>query len=120
VPWQERLGHRLGITAAVGCHWHTFRELAQRNEIHATDHELDQPRAVQQLCLAGPQFFKRVECQERAGVAERFGARRFIELGEIYGTACASESVGNDRLTPLAQLETYDERWSARVHAPQF
>ncbi len=31
------LGHRLGITAAVGCHWHTFRELAQRNEIHATE-----------------------------------------------------------------------------------
>jgi len=35
------LGHRLSITAAVGCHWHTFRELAQRNEVHATDHELD-------------------------------------------------------------------------------
>src|SRR5262249_11562677 len=43
---QRVLGHRLGITAAVGCHWYAVRELAQRNEVHATDHELDQPRAV--------------------------------------------------------------------------
>src|SRR6516225_7087517 len=40
-------GHRLGITAAVGCHGHTVRELAQRNEVYATDHELDQLHAVQ-------------------------------------------------------------------------
>ena len=31
----------------------------------------------------------------------------------------ASESVGNDCLALLAQLEGYDEWWSARVHAPQ-
>src|SRR6516165_10780802 len=31
------LGHRLGKTAAVGCHGHTFRKLAQRNEVNATD-----------------------------------------------------------------------------------
>src|SRR6202035_384401 len=35
------LSHRLGIAAAIGCLWHTLRELAQRNEVHATDHELD-------------------------------------------------------------------------------
>src|SRR5262249_18527976 len=40
------LGHRLGATATVGPHGHTFRKLAQRNEVHATDHELDQPRTV--------------------------------------------------------------------------
>ena len=112
------LSHRLGIAAAVGCHWHTLRELAQRNEVHASDHELDQPRAVQQLCLAGPEFFGGVKCQERAGVAQRFGAGRLIELGEIYDSACAGESVGNDRLTFLAQLEGDDERWSAQLHAP--
>ena len=78
------LSHRLGIAAAVGCHWHTLRELAQRNEVHASDDELDQPRAAQQLCLAGPQFFGGVKCQERAGVAQRFGAGRLIELSEIY------------------------------------
>ena len=104
------LSHQLGIAAAVGCHWHTLRELAQRNEVHASDDELDQPRAVQQLCLAGPQFFGGVKCQERAGVAQRFGAGRLIELGEIYDSACAGESVGNDRLTLLAQLEGDDER----------
>jgi hypothetical protein len=53
------------------------------------------PRAVQQLCLAELQFF----CQERAGVAQRFGAGRLIKLGEIYDSACAGECVGNDRLT---------------------
>src|SRR5262249_26367552 len=40
------LGHRLGITATVGRHGPTLRQLAQRNEVHATDHELDQPRTV--------------------------------------------------------------------------
>jgi len=93
------LSHRLGKAAAVGCHWHTFRELTQRNEVHASDHELDQPRAIQQLCLAGSQFFGGAKCQERAGVAQRFGAGRLIELGEIYDSACAGESIGNDHLT---------------------
>src|SRR5262245_19353960 len=51
---QRVLSHRLGVAAAVGCHWHPLRELAHRNEVHATDHELDQPRAGQQRCLAGP------------------------------------------------------------------
>src|SRR5215831_11661842 len=114
---QRVLSHRLGVTAAVGCHWHPLRELAQRNEVHATDHELDQPRAVQQLCLAGPQLFRGIECQEDAGVAQRFGAGRLIELGEVYNIACTGESVGNDRLTLLAQFEGDDERWSAKLHA---
>ena len=112
------LSHQLGIAAAVGCHWHTLRELAQRNEVHASNDELDQPRAVQQLRLAGPQFFGGVKCQERAGVAQRCGAGHLIELGEIYDSACAGESVGNDRLTLLAQFEGDDERWSAQFHAP--
>ena len=46
---------------------------------------------------------------ERAGIAQRFGAGRCIELGEIYDSACAGESVGDDRLTLLAQLEGDDE-----------
>ena len=37
--------------------------------------------------------------EERAGVAQRFGAGRLIELGEIYDSACAGESVGNDRFS---------------------
>ena len=45
------------------------------------------------------------------------GAGRLIELGEIYDSACAGESVGDDRLTLLAQLEGDDERWSAQLHA---
>ena len=40
-------GHRLGVTAAIGCHGHTLREFAERNEVHASDGELDQPRAMQ-------------------------------------------------------------------------
>src|SRR5262245_31149613 len=116
---QRVLSHRLGVAAAVGCHWNPLRKLAQRNEVHATDHELYQPRAGQQRCLAGPQLFGGIECQEDAGVAQRFGAGRLIELGEIYNIACASESVGNDRLTLLAQFEGDDERWSAKLHAPQ-
>src|SRR5215813_8837640 len=114
---QRVLSHRLGVTAAVGCHWHPLRELAQRNEVHATDHELDQPRAVQQLCLAGPQLFGGIECQEDAGLAQRFGASRLIELGKIYNITCAGEGVGDDRLTLLAQFEGDDERWSAKLHA---
>ncbi len=39
-----------------------------------------------------------------------------IELGEIYNIACAGESVGNDRLTLLAQFEGDDERWSVKLH----
>src|SRR6516162_7284312 len=116
---QRVLSHRLGVAAAVGCHWHPLWELAQRNEVHATDHELDQPRAGQQRCFAGPQLFGGIECQEHAGVAQRFGAGRLIELGEIYDIACAGEGVGNDCLTRLAQLEGDDERWSAQLHAPQ-
>src|SRR6516165_2764343 len=116
---QRVLSHRLGVAAAVGCHWHPLWELAQRNEVHATDHELDQPRAGQQRCLAGPQLFGGIECQEHAGVAQRFGAGRLIELGEVYNIACAGEGVGNDCLTRLAQLEGDDERWSAKLHAPQ-
>src|SRR5262249_58720654 len=69
--------------------------------------------------LAGPQLFGGIECQEHAGVAQRFGAGRPIELGEIYNIACAGEGVGNDRLTRLAQFEGDDERWSAKLHAPQ-
>jgi hypothetical protein len=107
------LGHRLGVTATVGCHGHTFRELAQRNEVHATDHELDQSRAVQQLCLARPQYFGSVKRQEHAGVTQCLGACHFIELGEIYDGTCASESVGNDCLAFRAQREGYDEWWSA-------
>ena len=57
-------------------------------------------------------------CQERASVAQRFGSRRPIKLGEIYDDACASESVGNDRLTPLAEFEGNDERWSTQLHTP--
>ena len=38
---------------------------------------------------------------------------------EIYDSACAGESVGNDRLTLLAQLEGDDERWSAQSMRPQ-
>src|SRR5262252_8374983 len=105
------LSHRLGVAAAVGSHWHPLRKLAQRNEVHATDHELDEPRAVQQRCLAGPQLFGSIECQEHAGVAQRFGAGRLIELGEIYNIAYAGEGVANDRLTLLAQSECDDERW---------
>src|SRR5262245_26710530 len=116
---QRVFSHRLGVAAAVGCHWHPLRELAQRNEVHATDHELDQPRAVQQLCLARPQLFGSIQCQEDAGVAQRFGAGRLIELGETYNIACAGENVGDDRLTLLAQFEGDDERWSAKLHAPQ-
>jgi hypothetical protein len=41
------------------------RELAQRNKVHASDHELDQPRAIQQLCLAGPQFFRGIKASSR-------------------------------------------------------
>jgi hypothetical protein len=41
------LSHLLGIAAAVGCHWYTLRKFAQRNEVHASDHELHQSRAVQ-------------------------------------------------------------------------
>ena len=67
--------------------------------------------------LAGPQFFGGVKCQEHAGITQRFGAGRLIELGEIYDSACAGESAGNDRLTLLAQLEGNDERWSALLHA---
>src|SRR6516165_1767934 len=45
---RERVfGHRLGITATVGCDGYTLREFAQRNEVHASDGELDQPRAMQ-------------------------------------------------------------------------
>ncbi len=116
---QRVLSHRLGVAAAVGCHWHLLRELTQRNEVHATDHELDQPRACQQRCLAGPQLFGGIKCQEHAGVTQRFGAGHLIELREIYDSAYASEGVGNDRLTLLAQFECDDERWSAKLHAPQ-
>ena len=54
----------------------------------------------------------------RAGIAQRFGAARLIELGEYIDSACAGESVGNDRLTLFAQFEGDDERWSAQLHAP--
>ena len=43
------LSHRLGIAATVGCHWHALRQLAQPNKVYASNHELDQPRADQQL-----------------------------------------------------------------------
>src|SRR5262249_130412 len=99
---ESMLSHRPGITAAVGRYWHALREFAQRNKVHASDHELDEPRAVEQLCLAGSQFFGRVECQEHAGFSQCFGARRFIELSEIYDGACTSESVAHNCLTLLA------------------
>jgi hypothetical protein len=76
------------------------------------------PAQVEHARLARPQFFGGAKCQERAGVAQRFGAGRLLELGEVYDSACAGESVGNDRLTLLAQLEGDDERWSAQLHAP--
>ena len=93
------LSHRLGIAAAVGCYWHALREFTQRNEVHAGDHELDQPSVAQQICLTGAQFFRGIKCQERASVAQRFRAGRLIQLSEIDDGACASESVGDDRLT---------------------
>src|SRR5262249_51243456 len=65
-----------------------------------------------------PQLFGGIECQEDAGLAQRFGAGRLIELGKVYNIACAGESVGDDRLTLLAQFEGDDERWSAQFHAP--
>src|SRR5262245_28055001 len=68
---------------------------------------------------ASPDRSGGIECQEHAGVAQRFGAGRLIELGETHNIACAGESVGNDRLTLLAQFEGDDERWSAKLHAPQ-
>src|SRR5262245_49897601 len=67
---------------------------------------------------ASPDRSGGIECQEHAGVAQRFGACRLIELGETYNIACAGENVGNDRLTLLAQFEGDDERWSAQLHAP--
>src|ERR1700681_4818245 len=70
--------------------------------------------------LTRPQVFGGIVCQERASVAQRFGSRRPIKLGEIYDDACASESVGNDRLTPLAEFEGNDERWSTQLHTPMF
>jgi hypothetical protein len=55
---------------------------------------------------------------------ERKGATLSIDpifapaiCGPVYDSACAGESVGNDRLTLLAQLEGDDERWSAQFHA---
>jgi hypothetical protein len=51
-----------------------------------------------------------------AGVAQCLGARRFIELDEIYDSACASESVYNNCLAFLAQREGYDEWWLAQLH----
>jgi hypothetical protein len=77
----------------VSCNELTGRTISEQgNEVHASDHELDQPRAIQQLCLAGLQLFRGVKCQERAGIAQRFGAGRLIELGEIYDSACTGES----------------------------
>src|SRR5262245_49523228 len=76
-------------------------------------------RAPPRLRPAGPQLFGGIECQEHDGVAQRLGAGHLIELREIYDSAYASEGVGNDRLTLLAQFEGDDERWSAKLHAPQ-
>src|SRR5262249_35993744 len=47
------LSHRLGVAAAIGCHWHPLRDLSQRNEVHATDHELDQQRAANSSASPG-------------------------------------------------------------------
>ena len=102
---QRVLSHRLGVAAAVGCHWHPLREFAQRNEVHATNHELDQPRGVQQLCLAGPQLFGGIDCHEDAGLAQRFGlalTRRVdgVVVGRIMKAAAAP--VGQPWLWTLA------------------
>ena len=48
---------------------------------------------------------------------EGFRGGRLIELSETDDSACAGESVGNDRLTLLAHLEGDDEGWSAQLHA---
>jgi hypothetical protein len=58
-----------------------------------------------------------IVCQERAGVAQRFSSRQSIEFGEIYNSACAGESVGNDRFAPLAEFEGNDEWWRAQFHS---
>src|SRR5262249_35600322 len=58
--------------------------------------------AVPQLCLAGPQLFGGIECQEDVSVAQRFGAG-----------PRASATIA----TLLAQFEGDDKRWSAQLHA---
>jgi hypothetical protein len=57
-------------------------------------------------------------CQERASVAQRFSSRRPIEFGQIYDSACAGESVGNDRFTPLAEFEGNNEWWPRETAPP--
>jgi hypothetical protein len=66
---------------------------------------LNQLRSLQQRCLAGLQLLGGIERQEHAGVAQRLGTGRLIELGKINDTGCTGESVGSDRLAPLAQFE---------------
>jgi hypothetical protein len=80
------------------------------------DHELDQPRARQQLGFTGAQFFRGVKCQERVGVAQRFRAGRLIQLSEIDDSACAGESVGHDRFSLSSKATTSDGRLSTMQH----
>ena len=40
-------------------------------------------------------------------------------MPQLYDSAYPGESVGNDRLTRLAQFEGDDEGWWAKLHAPQ-
>jgi hypothetical protein len=42
-------------------------------------------------------------------IAQRLGAGRLVELGEIDDWACTGESVSDDRLALLAQFEGNDE-----------
>src|SRR5262249_53447192 len=56
-------------------------------------------------------------CQRRRAVYGKCSTE--YTRGTLYNIACAGESVGNDRLTLLAQFEGDDERWSAKLHASQ-
>src|SRR5262249_9356895 len=56
-------------------------------------------------------------CQRRRAVYGKCSTE--YTRGTLYNIACAGESVGNDRLTLLAQFEADDERWSATLHASQ-
>ncbi len=89
---------------------------SNRSKVRALDRHgerLSRPRS-ERVVKAFLQLAEQYRCENRwlgsvvaakipkRDVTQRFGAGRLIELGETYDSACAGDSVGNDRLTLLA------------------
>ena len=101
---QPVLRHCLGIGAAVAGDGDFGRKRAERDEVDAGGHELDQAGGLDVLGLARAQVLAGVAGKQGGGVPQRLDAGGIVEIGEVDKAAGVADRIGENRAFRWADM----------------